>query len=711
MYRYNLFFQLVKSLILLGIAAGLCYVLPRLGSLYAVFAATLLLSLLAVMVNSYCHIIGVTAKTLTFDSQGWIVRVLGWRVMAYILILGLAFVSSLCFIIHVPSLHTIGFVFIFLTAPLFAGVYCCFRKIFAGQSVDWMITGRTLFCSLWVTPLLMVVLYALFLHYSGLLPVYETLDAAVEAQPKPWEGAHSELLQTIGGWSILWGACRDFGFVQLFQINEYLSIILVSLGNFALFFNVCSLLAFLYVPLREYKRLLLPLTPSLELPPISPRQFIPLCPVVIILASLCSTLFIWQERIGEMVPDPEPLKVNLIKIGDYYVKQDVPLLINELDRQLRAELEQVLAGPLGKLEGYEGTLAQFQKEKEALLGRSAELKNNTYRELRKLHEEEMFPLIERNVENYLNWYYSITGEYVRLLNLAAGNFEQHMKDKLNEHLMHQVNLQKPQEMMKHFSDEFKIIATQMEQIEKLANQLLEQAAEVSEEAAQIIEEYRIKRMQGIEALIAKNEVPHPGDLFLVEIDGDYASVDDFLESFQDFSAELSAVMERFENYTHELQKLIKNFFALHSDEFLSFNNRMTAAGFIGVGGALLSARMAARIAAKPLFREAAEVVVKQIIKRSTGIGGGAAAGAAAGGGIGSAVPVVGTTVGAFVGGIIGGAAAWIATDYVLIKLEEYISRESFKREIIYGINEQKAEVMKALDDLFQINHTSAPPVP
>jgi len=74
-----------------------------------------------------------------------------------------------------------------------------------------------------------------------------------------------------------------------------------------------------------------------------------------------------------------------------------------------------------------------------------------------------------------------------------------------------------------------------------------------------------------------------------------------------------------------------------------------------------------------------------------------------GGSVGSVVPVVGTAAGAVMGGIAGGTAAWLATDYVLIKLEEYISRESFKREILYGINEQKAEVMRTLEDMFRIN--------
>ena len=703
--------QLLKSVVLLGITACLCYVLPQLGDLNAVFAATLLLTFLVWAVNSYWRIIGVTAKTLTFDPKGWIAVILSWRAMTYAVILGLAFASSLCFIIHVPSLNTIGFAFIFLTAPVFEIVYCCFRRIFSGQSVDWMITGRSLACSLWTTPLLMVLFYGLFLHYSGLLPVYETLEAAIEAQPKPWEGANSELLQTVGSWSILWEACRDFGFGQLFQMNEYLSIILISLGYFALFFNVCSLLAFCYIPLREYKRLLLPLTPSLELPRVLPKHVFSLCPIVVVFVSLCSTLFYWQERIEEMIPAPEPVKIALVQIADKYVKEDALLLMEKFDKQLREEYAPLLASPLGKLEGVEDTINRFQQEKEELLNSLSGLKSNTYIELKRLHEQEMFPTIERNVDNYLNWYYSITGEYVRMGNLVAGNFEQHMKDKLNEHLLRHVNVRRPQEVFTRFMAEGDKITVQIAQVERLINQLLEQAADVSEEIARLNEEYNIKRMQGIEAIIAENEAQLPEDRNSVEIVGSYESMNDFTASFQGISIELASITERIKIYTNEMQELL-TIFSYHSNEYVSFKSRMvlaTGVGIAGLGrGAYIGARITARIAAKPLFKQAAEVVIKQIIKRSTGIGGGAAVGAAVGGTVGSAVPVIGTAAGAVVGGVIGGAAAWFATDYVLIKLEEYISRENFKREIVYGIKQQEAEVMRALDDIFQVNQTTAP---
>ena len=710
MQHNHFILRLIIGAMLLGIVVYLCNILPRLDSLNAVLAVTLLLSLLVGAVNCYCYIIRATKTSLTFDPKGWIVWMLARRSMGYVVILMLAFLSSFCFVIHVPSLNNIGFGFIFLTVPVFAGVYYCFRKIFEGQSVDWMINGRSLLCSLVVTPLVMVLLYGLGLNYSD-LPVHGNLQAAIDAQPKPWDDTNSALIRNASEWSILWGACRDFGFGQLFQANRYIAIILVSIGYWALFFNICSLLASVFVPLREYKRLVLPLIPSLDLPKILPKQLISLCPTLIVLVSLCFALFNWEERDAAMIPDPEPVKVGLIKIGDRFFNKDVETLRTELQEKLHDELNRAVAGPLGKLEGFQGTLTHYNAQRVELQNRLMGLQNNTFIELKKLHEEELFPRMDRNIDAYLDWYYSITGEYVRLGNLAAGNIEGHLKGKLNEYLMKNVNYQKAEGLMKRFSEESGKITAQIAVFEELTKQLLKDAAEVSEEVARIKEEFQIKGKQEVDAMIAEHEVPPPENISSVIIDGDYVSMDDFLESFQDISFELSSLLERVEIYTNEMQDLLK-IFTYHSNEYLFFKGRMTMAGVVGIAGlargTALGARIASKVAGKQAFKIAVEAVAKLVVKRAIGGGGGAVAGAAVGAGVGSVVPVVGTGIGAAAGGAIGGIGAWIATDYALVKLEEYLSRENFKREILSSVNEQKAEVMKALEDIFQVNKSTVP---
>jgi hypothetical protein len=413
-----------------------------------------------------------------------------------------------------------------------------------------------------------------------------------------------------------------------------------------------------------------------------------------------------RDREQAFIPDPEPVKLVLVKIDDNFFNRDVETLIAELDKAIRDERDRALAGPLGKMDAFENTLAEYNEQMAELQNSLAGLKNNTYLELKKLHEEELFPRMERNVDNYLNWYYSITGEYVRLGNLVAGNIEDHMKGKLNEYLTKDVSFQKANAMMKRFSDESVKIAAQIAAIESLTKQTLEHVAAASEEFAQISEQFQSQWDQAVDVILTKNKVAKPEDMAAVEITREYASMDDFLESYQDISVELSSVMERFEVYTKEVRDLLK-IFAHHKDENISFNTRMTGASAVGTFGAAIGARIAVRIAGKQVFKTAAAAVGKMVVKRGTGIGTGAGAGAAGGAAIGSVVPGVGTVIGAVVGGVAGAAGAWLATDYVFVKLEEQISRESFKREILSGVNEQKGEVMMALENIFHVNKTPA----
>lgn len=113
-----------------------------------------------------------------------------------------------------------------------------------------------------------------------------------------------------------------------------------------------------------------------------------------------------------------------------------------------------------------------------------------------------------------------------------------------------------------------------------------------------------------------------------------------------------------------------------------------------VVGAVVAGLVVRRIVGKGVLRLAAQAVMRAVAARSAGGSGGAALGAASGAAAGTALlPGIGTAVGAVVGGIAGGIAAWVATDYALLKLEEYFRRDDFRAEIIDAIEAQRAAVL------------------
>ena len=101
----------------------------------------------------------------------------------------------------------------------------------------------------------------------------------------------------------------------------------------------------------------------------------------------------------------------------------------------------------------------------------------------------------------------------------------------------------------------------------------------------------------------------------------------------------------------------------------------------GAAAAGIGAAIAAKIVSKGIFKAAGKALSKVAISKAAGTTGGAVIGAT----IGSVVPGAGTVI----GGIIGGVLAGVVVDKVLLKLEEAISREDFKKEILGSIRESR----------------------
>lgn len=112
-----------------------------------------------------------------------------------------------------------------------------------------------------------------------------------------------------------------------------------------------------------------------------------------------------------------------------------------------------------------------------------------------------------------------------------------------------------------------------------------------------------------------------------------------------------------------------------------------------VVGAVVAGLVVRRIVGKGVLRLAAKAVARAVATRGAGSLGGAAAGAAGGAAVGSVFPGIGTAIGGAIGGIAGGIAAWAATDFALLKLEEYFGRDDFRAEIIDAIEAQRALVL------------------
>lgn len=111
-------------------------------------------------------------------------------------------------------------------------------------------------------------------------------------------------------------------------------------------------------------------------------------------------------------------------------------------------------------------------------------------------------------------------------------------------------------------------------------------------------------------------------------------------------------------------------------------------------GAKFAGKIASAVAAKATAKLATKSAGKVAIKSATKAGA-AAAGLGSGATLGAGI-CVGTIVGApaapicaAAGGLIGSVAAWFGTDYIVVKGDEYFTRDKVKAKITSSIDEQR----------------------
>lgn len=243
-----------------------------------------------------------------------------------------------------------------------------------------------------------------------------------------------------------------------------------------------------------------------------------------------------------------------------------------------------------------------------------------------------FDAMVANVDHFLDSYYSLPNEYMRLAALAAGTLEAQLEAALREALAR--------------GDPFAGIEAAARRLE--AASAAETAYRGTLEA--ILEGARAELRVGVEPRVVAER----------------ASVG--LPAGVDFARLLDDTRRR----------------------------GVLAAGGATGAATVVAGLVVRRAVARGALRVAAQQVLKVVAARTAGSGSGAAAGAGIGAWLGSVVPGVGTALGAIAGGIIGGLAAGVSVDALMLALDEAMNRAEFRAEIVDAIEAQRAETIAAL---------------
>ena len=554
-----------------------------------------------------------------FRRQGWLYRLLSGRWLSTLMWLALGLGMSLVLVLQVHIYEQVEWVILAAAIPLFTVVFACIQRwlLKAGLHADMAVT-EALAWSRRICPVLLLVLQVAAMMWLSDLPRYESIEVAVTAHtPETANRSGSALVREALHWVGYFDGLKAYALAHRGPTDALVGwtlFVLVS-GNYLLLYFVCVALSCFRLSRAEFAQA--------GLAPCTTEDFFKVAAVATFVIPIIYFPALAQLE-SVMSQSREPARV----------RASVQATITPIVRLLVVE----------RIDGdhyRQGTverIARARREAAVPVGAAAE-------QLRR-EVDATFERLEREaVDEYLDWYYTLTAEWGRLVNLLTGGMarvETHLTEKVRETF----------EQQKWYAG---------------VDTALDRLMAADEEARKVHEET-------VRDILERNRVD--------------------AQRLQNARVDIASIAS--------LENILQPSF--HQD-FIPAAHRFLGAGGGGAAvagriGSIIAKKVKTNILKKRILKVAAKALLKALVSKLGSAGTTAAIGAAAG----SAVPGLGTAVGA-VGGAVVGLGAGIGADSALLKLEEALSRDDFRREIITAIREARHE----FDDQFL--GTPNPPKP
>jgi hypothetical protein len=581
----------VGAIAWLATAYGASFFVPKMP-LWFFVVATLLTALPIVLAGVYTSTIA-QLRTIAILTPGRTLHgVLSGRVFRSVLWTLWGFASAVLMILNFSTNTWLEWVALGLAIPVFWVALRLLIPAIAWQiRHGYLVMGFSIAMARWICAAITVALYGLLIWIGGGIESHGSLAEALAAKRATLPEQTGNSIVQVGLQLITLKDGAGGHYAAL--LDHHLAMALSILNSAALYFGWAASLACFAIRPVEYRRVFGPLSDSPDLPPVSNRRIAAAAAIFTFVA-----LFIF-------VP-------TMTKVEELVKSHQVPELIKQAERKLE------------RIDGdyFEpGTIEQLEAARaRAFASISASL------DLLEAQVDRGFDRMELSVDAYLDWYYSLPAEYMRIAKLLTGGIERYMAEELEKRLKQK--------------EAFAVID---EAINKTLASHGQAIAQLERETREILDANRVSPAHSAGAVVR--------DVTLADVLALPAHV------------EAVALKQR-------------------------LTGSVIAAGTAGV----VAAAVTKKVIGKGMFKAAAQALGKLAASKAastlTGMGIGAVAG--------TIVPGVGNAVGAVVGGAIGAVVGGVIVDAGLLKLEEAISREKFKQEILSAIRETRDEFKKKL---------------
>ncbi len=521
-----------------------------------------------------------------------------------------ALVSSFLMLVQFHTYSHVEWIAFFSVIPIFYLVFTFSERFLVRELKPYLVTSYALRWAGAITPVIMVVLFIIVNVFFGSANTYPTAQSAIDAQKNLVENMTGSALVYEAAQLLAWyNGVKEFALSRLSEFSATTAMVFTAVGLLILFFNACAMLGCLLIPAHEYRRIFNPLsnvdTPAL----MNPGRVALISGVVTFVAlfiyvPLFAALEAWTKQNSDWIEQRKKVEAKATQfvemIGSEYVNPGT--------------IEKIQIAKMQALRNAEKSMAEVEIE-----------------------ADKAFDRLKLNVDPFLDWYYSLPAEYLRIGHLLTGNLEGYLENKLSYYLRQ--------------GDAFSGVG-------RTLNAALEQHKAV-------LEEYKKK----VSEIIGANRI---------------ASVGSSIEIARKMSIQDALTPPIHEDTIRISDRLFGG---------------LGAGAVVGTITAMITAKVISKAVGKATIKKAAQVLVKVVGGKTLSSVGGASAGAAIGAAAGSAVPIVGTAIGAAIGGIVAGVLTGVTVDKLLLMLEEAMNRDEFRQELLNSIEAARTDFKSKLQTI------------
>lgn len=354
--------------------------------------------------GGYSSAVNQTRAVSYYKTSGRAHKLLSGRVIRSILWVLWALATSFFMLLQFATFSDLEWVALLLVIPVYWLAYLSSHRFLSDElKKRYVITDFSIVCARWWCPLIMVAIYAgLILTFSN-VQNYASLSEALAAKRSGIpEIAGSKVVQVALRLMTFADGIKAYLTGDLKQFGDYLPLLLKVIGGYVVFFNACATFSCFVIPSREYRRVFGSISDDDHPAPL-PRNRLALASALITFVAL----FVYVPLFGELEK----------------WTRDHPNVIEAI-KKFEGQAERIdgeLYNP--------GTIQKIEVAKAIALGKLDVSRVQLAGQI-----DRAFDQMEHNVDRYLDWYYSLPAEYVRLAKLMTGEIEGYMEKKLYEQL-------------------------------------------------------------------------------------------------------------------------------------------------------------------------------------------------------------------------------------------------------------------------------------